>query len=518
MLALMVGCMISNVDVVYASDSEKIQIQDYEISQGEMKVFVNNITREINQDNIMIKMNNQQLNVNNMQAVDLGVVPTTYYCLVDVSGSLDKDRIAEVRNILDSLVQQMKDADNICITKFADEFESTGFTSDKVLVSDFISKIEVTNQDTNLYVHVKDSLEALKNEQGVHTNKCLIILSDGAEDQKTGITMDEALTMVKESDIPVYTVAMLKQKSTEKQLESAKILGSFARSSAGGIHYAPVIENIAYGDISALIRENMGSTYIVTCELKDIELAGNNAEVQVSYTDANGQQYFNDKNIPTEKLKDFVFYTPVIEEEPEVPEEPIVEVVPVVEEVVVEEEEPAKYLGMEPWLFFTILGVLVVIIIVSLILIIMGNKKKKAKLDAIPINPIPMNPLPVNEPVQNKVYEYTRPLNDAPKSEPKNGLKVTLIPMKGTREDLVIYVSDSCKIGRDKKKCDYTIENDKSLSGLHCTLKYNGKNLYVKDEGSSNGSFVNGVSIDGEYRLEKDDVLFIGSSEYRVNW
>ena len=39
----MVSCVISNVNTVYASDSEKIQMQDYTIAQGEIKIFINNI-------------------------------------------------------------------------------------------------------------------------------------------------------------------------------------------------------------------------------------------------------------------------------------------------------------------------------------------------------------------------------------------------------------------------------------------------------------------------------------------
>lgn len=513
----MVSCVISNVNTAYASDSEKIQMQDYTIAQGEIKIFINNITREINKDNLLVKMNNQQLNIKDIQAVDLGVIPTTYYCLVDISGSLDKNRMAEVRKILDELVGQMKDVDNMCVTKFADHYETTGFTNDKAALSDFISKIEVTKEDTNLYVHVKDSLDLLMNEQVVNTNKCLIILSDGADEQETGITMDEALTMVKESDIPVYTVAMLKQKPTEKQLESAKILGSFARSSAGGIHYAPMIENIPYENICGLIKESMGSTFIADCELKDVELTDNNAEVQVSFTNSEGQQYFNDKNIPSEKLKGFVEYTPVVEEVV-VEEEPVVEVVTEVHEEIIELEDDSNLiLGMQPWLFYTILGVLVLIIIVSFILILVNNKKNKSVVKE-ETEDAGVNIRPAND-FRNESMSHTASFGgEVAKKEVKQGVKVTLIGMKGNEQDLTIYVQDSCKIGRDRTKCDFVIENDKSLSSLHCTLSFKGKNLYIRDEKSTNGSFVNGVPIDGEYKLEKDDILYIGSYEYRVNW
>lgn len=516
LLAVMISCMFSSVNAAYAADTEKIQMQDYDISQGEIKIYVHNVTREISKDNLMVKMNNQQLKIKDIQPVDLEVIPTTYYCLVDISGSLDKNRMAEIRNILDALVGQMKDVDNMCVTKFADNYETTGFINDKAALTDFISKIEVTKEDTNLYVHVKNSLELLMNDQAVNTNKCLIILSDGADEQETGITMDEALNMVKSSDIPVYTVAMLKEKSTEKQLESAKILGSFARNSAGGVHYAPMIEGIPYENICGLIKENMGSTFITTCVLKDVELTGNNAEVQVSYKDSTGQQYFNDKSIPTEKLKEFVEYTPVVEEK--VVEEPVVEVVTEVHEEIIELEDDSNLiLGMKPWLFYTILGVLVLIIIVSFVLILVNNKKSKAAVKEEPIA-AEVNVPPVNNFQNENMFSTPNFVPDVPKKETKQGLKVSLVAMKGSEHDLTVYVNDSCKIGRDKTKCDFAVESDKSLSSVHCTLSYKGKSLYVRDEKSTNGSFVNGVPIDGEYKLEKDDILYIGSYEYRVNW
>ena len=517
LMALIISCVISNANPAYAADSEKIQMQDYIITQGEIKIFINNITREISKDNLLVKMNNQQLKIEDIQAVDLEVIPTTYYCLVDISGSLDKNRMSEIRNILDELVEQLKDADNMCVTKFADHYETTGFINDKAALSDFISKIEVTKEDTNLYVHVKNSLELLMNDQTVNTNKCLIILSDGADEQETGITMNEALTMVKESDIPVYTVAMLKQKPTEKQLESAKILGSFARSSAGGIHYAPLIEDIPYENICGLIKESMGSTFIATCELKDVKLADNNAEVQVSFTSSEGQQYFNDKNIPSEKLKGFVKYTPVVEEVV-VEEEPTVEVVTEVHEEIIELEDDSNLiLGMQPWLFYTILGVLVLIIIVSFILILLNNKKNKAAVKEEP-EAAENNVKSVNDFRNADMIPTASFGGEAAKKEFKQGIKVNFIGLKGNEQDFTVYVQDSCKIGRDRAKCDFVIENDKSLSSLHCTLSYRGKNLYVRDEKSTNGSFVNGVPIAGEYKLEKDDILYIGSYEYRVNW
>jgi pSer/pThr/pTyr-binding forkhead associated (FHA) protein len=50
------------------------------------------------------------------------------------------------------------------------------------------------------------------------------------------------------------------------------------------------------------------------------------------------------------------------------------------------------------------------------------------------------------------------------------------------------------RVGRDARECPITL-SDPLVSSVHAMLKLENGNLYVRDEGSSNGTFVNGAPI-----------------------
>ena len=98
-------------------------------------------------------------------------------------------------------------------------------------------------------------------------------------------------------------------------------------------------------------------------------------------------------------------------------------------------------------------------------------------------------------------------------------LKVTLTRLgKGEKGTFNINVSGSYPIGRSASKAKLAFKDDTEMSGLHCTLSVRDRNLYITDNGSTNGTFVNGVPISGQFRLQQDDTILMGSYEYRVSW
>lgn len=58
-----------------------------------------------------------------------------------------------------------------------------------------------------------------------------------------------------------------------------------------------------------------------------------------------------------------------------------------------------------------------------------------------------------------------------------------------------------------------TINYDKSISGLHCVFKLMDNNeCTLKDEGSANGTYVNGLLIENEVNLNNGDFIRIGKT------
>jgi len=73
-------------------------------------------------------------------------------------------------------------------------------------------------------------------------------------------------------------------------------------------------------------------------------------------------------------------------------------------------------------------------------------------------------------------------------------------------------------IGRDPGKSSLPFTDDDMLSGRHCSISYEPDGIILRDLGSTNKTYVNGVPVTDRYILENDDVLLIGSMELRVNW
>ena len=80
-----------------------------------------------------------------------------------------------------------------------------------------------------------------------------------------------------------------------------------------------------------------------------------------------------------------------------------------------------------------------------------------------------------------------------------------------------LTVKDEITIGRNDS-CTLTLKDDNALSGRHCSVIYRDGDVFVRDNESTNGTYANGVPIVGELQISKDDILLIGSNEYRINW
>ena len=72
-------------------------------------------------------------------------------------------------------------------------------------------------------------------------------------------------------------------------------------------------------------------------------------------------------------------------------------------------------------------------------------------------------------------------------------------------------------IGRAKSQCGLSLIDDPEVSREHCELFIgeNG-NPILRDLNSSNGTFVNGVSIQSDYPLQINDIITIGRVEIRL--
>ena len=147
------------------------------------------------------------------------------------------------------------------------------------------------------------------------------------------------------------------------------------------------------------------------------------------------------------------------------------------------------------WLFA--IGLIALLVLVTAIVLIRNNNKKNK--------------------ISGKEYAgYGRDMTEPSNKEPSGGIRgFTLTRIK----DGVSFshpLVQKITMGRGDG-CGITLADD-ALSEVHCTFMYDGYDMVVNDTSSKNGTFVNGIPVVGQMPLKPNDILLIGSYEYKVAW
>ena len=107
----------------------------------------------------------------------------------------------------------------------------------------------------------------------------------------------------------------------------------------------------------------------------------------------------------------------------------------------------------------------------------------------------------------------------APEKKKKRQWKIILEDIDSWEKYSFVFY-DAVGIGREREGRMYekylSIPDDKRVSKSHCVILRRGDQLYLKDEGSRNGTYLNGQMIEGPELLQKDDVIGIGGVHLEV--
>ena len=60
------------------------------------------------------------------------------------------------------------------------------------------------------------------------------------------------------------------------------------------------------------------------------------------------------------------------------------------------------------------------------------------------------------------------------------------------------------------------LEGDDYVSSRHALIEPRADGLWIRDEGSTNGTFVNGARVTSERQLRTGDIVRIGQTDFRV--
>lgn len=417
-------------------------------------------------------------------------VPVLYDCIVDVSGSVKEDQLKTTREIISEIVARMSSEDMIRITKVANNCDSSEFlkVSEMDQITEIINGIHTTSEDTNLYYSIQEELKTLKaKEDMIPERKCLLIFSDGVDEQDTGITLEEVQDEIKASTFPVFTVATLRTSPTEAQVNASKVLSSFARNTMEGLAFVPVLDKEKktnqeiVDDICGVMLDGLIITFdcngfgvqsdvynmklMISDGQKDVPV-DQDLDLNTSLAITNGQEY--DMQIQAA-------WSENLEEEKNDAEIKSIDLSETEEQETEKSNNSAvEYFRKNPVMLYVVIGAIVLIIVLIVLIIVMASGSKKTS-STVPT--------------------------------------LILTPRNGKGRVLNIKLKKRMTMGR-ADNCDVPVPEDDSLSGTHCSFWVSNGSIYIADENSTNGTYINGNPIMKDTAIYPGCVLLIGGYEY----
>lgn len=449
-----------------------------------------------------------------LQAVSESGMGIGYVFAVDISKSLSEKEFEGVREALGDWIDGMREEDCAAILTFGEEISVlTDFTSDMPALRMAVKQLAPTDDKTQLYNGILRALDVTRRQgEDLPLRRVLVILSDGIDDFPTGATMAEVTQTAAEAGVPIYAVGV----EIRNNQAALNELGSVARLSGGDLYLTEEDDlSAGYGSVYARVQ----SGYV--------------AKIQLDHTMTTGsaQTLFLTVRQGTLSVEDSVDVRLKAVAAPAMPRP-----------VATQKPAPTPLPTPEPPRFNSKALRTVLLVALSLFVISgaaatflimkrkkdekarqvrIGDIKRRDELDKL----IDVGDSKAKDDKTRALGPQTARLRDDATmcldSAGGMGLMLCLAETKNNGErQYTAPLRQKVTVGRKAGENDITIP-DKSISGQHCEFEMRDDFLYLRDLGSTNGTF---VMMHGEARrvgreglcVKNADVIRIGQTELSI--
>lgn len=173
--------------------------------------------------------------------------PSYIALLLDTSGSMKGDPLAQAKIAAIDFVKSLKDIDEVKIFVFNDEVKYIqDFTTDKNSLINAINSVETEGTKTLLNFAVFEAAKDL--DEKPLGNRVIVLLTDG-KDEGASIAIEDAIGKAIENKIPIYSVGFGKNFNEENKdydEEANEALSRFSILTNGKFFIAQEEEDLAY--------------------------------------------------------------------------------------------------------------------------------------------------------------------------------------------------------------------------------------------------------------------------------
>lgn len=480
---------------VYAKTSSDLQIY---ADNDEIYVFLPTISEEI----VTAKAQ-----IGNLSNAEVAIEPllenyqihTTI--LFDNSLSITEANRENMRSVAKGLIQMHQPGELFSIYTIDKELRGLSIDSDSYEeLVDLINGIQYVNQDTYLKNVLYDAFSNANEREGFYQR--FIILSDGTDDNAVGYTYNDITRILDDKHYAVCAVGS----RYEDKLTDLEEMFSIAR--AAGTPYFLVDKDSDVNEIVSDINQSIPQ-YVAIIHIPNTAKNGSSQKIKISVNTAEDEYTFTaTAEMPFQEIVE-----PSESEDETIPEE--METENDVRETETVEPEVKTHMPMG-----MIMGVISVIVAAGIVVVIGMNKKKKTE------------------------KKNVTDVDSHESSDDDDDDSTVLMKSDGDEDDDTVLMMDeddsTCivktvvlqadnkvdrfefkcvtdvTIGR-KSSCDVQILGDKSVSGVHCIVSCDSQGKpVVRDNNSSNGTYLNDEKLTCERSLETGDTLEIGRTRYSV--
>ncbi len=445
---------------------------------------------------VVIDGNNSYKQVEPIEKVADASEPISYMFLIDISTSMP-DYEDSIKMFISNFMTSAGDDSSFAIATFGKSLDIIcDFTDKQEEITSKLSKVEYNVRQTSLYtslINTIDYYEDKERTQGEIFN--IVVITDGIEYDKNGVTIDEVYAKLKASSVMVHTFGLPTKSSDQDDIEESeealKVLGSFSRNSYG-VHTVLGYANSTEAELAESITGYIHNLYITKYKISEDEISGGGHNVKIVFasTGENGDVFSAEGTLyipyPEVTMLEDELPIPQITSSPDQTEEPEVSATPSefpsdVGEISAKEETDTD-VGVVASeangssIYLTII-IATSILVIFLVMIIIAMKLRKKKRRVSPINGIFM--------------------------------KVEILSDSCTLKNNEFYLTEELIIGRETG-CNIRLKN-KDVSKRNSKLYVRDNVVYIEDLNSTNGTAINSMKIFSPNKLRSGDVISIGS-------
>ncbi len=417
--------------------------------------------------------------------------------LFDNSLSIPEENREQMKEIAKGIVNNHVQGEVFSLYTIDTELrEVISKSTDYEQVSTKLEGIEYSNQETYLKNDLYDAFSGAKQEPGVFQR--FIIFSDGTDDNSLGYTYNDITRIIDENHYAVSAVGA----KYEKKIKDLEDMFSIAR--AAGSTYVLLDSNSVSEEIVDRINACVPQ-YIAMITIPENAKNGSEQKIKISISTSEGEYtYVSSVEMP---------FAEIIEDTGVESENDAIEQEETVKADSGDEESVKK--GVNPVLIIAVIMAAICAAIVSIVLLKKRKTTSNIEGSQTEAEEDDRTVLLQEDEGEDEDEDATILMQESDEESTYIAKTVIMIAEDKSRE-FEFKCSTDIKIGR-KDCCEVQIKGDKSVSGIHCIISCDQfGNPAIRDNNSSNGTYLNDEKLVGEQGLKTGDTVEIGRLRYTI--